>query len=1648
MTVRLRSVSTATNVDGVDGTSVTVTKPSQTADGDVMIAITHGYIADDGVVAPTDWEFLDVVDDSTGGLRSRAYRKIASSEGASYVFGFGGGGGAIGVSIASFVGGHDISSYQWVITGTEDPADGQALDASRDSVGYQVYCWRNDTANTTVTWSFGAEKFDVSAKATTAIRSGQSGMYYGPTDVSDIINAGDEFPSATANPVQAPVAGIFWNFLIGDKAPDAETWSSTNGQAAVEVKLDRVELNSTGGITTRLTADVTGQVSAFSASAQTEAASRAADGLPGTNWLDDVTAAPQFLTYDFGSALTAKRYRITSAATGSTYGQTLDPMNWTLQGSNNGSSFTVIDTRSNESFANRGETREFRIVSPGSYRYYKLNITSNFGSAATVGSQLAEFRLSTVDVWEDITPYVQFEDKVRITRGLQGVSGRSDFSRAYFTLNNTDGRFSLRNPDGAFHGALQRNSETRISKAYGTKCLQLQGAVEVEGTDMIGDGLRCVSTSLNSPTADIEVRMDLEPEAWRQTQSLAGVSLSGGNRSWDLYVDGDAKLHFRWSLFNGTSGEATSTVPVPQGGRQSVRITWDGNDGSGNSITTFYTASTFNGTWVQLGTPVTGVGGSSVKYTGGMLCIGHIPSQDRPGLHGRVYNFELRDGIGGTLRADVDFTALANGTHSFTDSNSNRWITVGNAVVSNRRYRFHGETSSWPVAWDPTGNWIYVDTTGSGIQKRLERGDATGSAMYRHHTKGVVSDPGFDFQRGAALAYWPMEDKKNSFQCASAIPGRPHLEIYGTPKFEEFTGFNESNPLPDLNGSKFSGRIVGGNSEYVDVRFLYAAPETAPANDANFFTLWTEGGSAIFGGFMMWEVEYKTTNTWRVFGYFESALETGVPSITWDNLAMVTVGELMHVRFTLTQSGSDILLSLEGRNTAGEDLGTHSTTIVGSTFGRAHRIQLNDGGNARHTENFMGHVAVYGTDSPDWEAPINAWHYETAMDRVKRICAEEDIQFRPVGDAGGSAFLGYQDEGTPQDIMSSAAVSDFGYLVDPLDAFGVEYRSSRSVLSQEPRLTLSYTGNELSGELRPVDDDSYIVNDAVARRGDAGFARFALTSGPLSANNPPDGVGRYANEQSFSLAHEGQCVDIASWMVHQGTLDEEHYPQIQIALENLRIAADATLIEQILTLNIGHRVDITDTPDFLPAQDIRQIVVGYEEWFDQFQHDFSLNTVPERVFEVARYGPGSSHRFDTSGSEIYQDISSSATAITVSTSSGQEWTTDPAAIPIDWEVDGERMRVTAVGRLINSNPFFDTDLTGWTGTNMTATRSTEYVHYYDQALASAKMVPDGVSASGDIISSTTAVGAVTALEQYEASFWIYMPNGWSDVRVSVVWRNAAGTTISTSVGTAMTVPAGVWTHIRETFQAPATASRIQMRARIGATPAVTDVAYVYSVRLVENSEDPAYTFDSFNRADSTTNLGSTDDGVIQAWTQHSGTWGINGNAAYISAAGTSVASVAGTADFERVSVSVPTWASGAAFVTFRVTDSSNYCRWGGTVGAAPELVFTVAGVATRTETTGGYTLAAGDKLSVRANGSVVECYIDDVLILTVTETDNQTNTRVGMSLTTTAPRMNDFSFDPGTGPQEVTVVRGVNGVSPYHPAGTEVKLHQTPYRGL
>jgi hypothetical protein len=95
--------------------------------------------------------------------------------------------------------------------------------------------------------------------------------------------------------------------------------------------------------------------------------------------------ASAWIQYQANAGYVVTSYTITSANDA----PERDPLNWTLQGSNDGNTWSTIDTRTNEDFPERFQTRTFAFTNSTSYTYYRFNMTNNSGTIL----QLAEIEL-------------------------------------------------------------------------------------------------------------------------------------------------------------------------------------------------------------------------------------------------------------------------------------------------------------------------------------------------------------------------------------------------------------------------------------------------------------------------------------------------------------------------------------------------------------------------------------------------------------------------------------------------------------------------------------------------------------------------------------------------------------------------------------------------------------------------------------------------------------------------------------------------------------------------------------------------------------------------------------------------------------------------------------------------------------------------------------------------------------------------------------------------------------------------------------------------------------------------------------------------------------------------------------------------------
>lgn len=146
-----------------------------------------------------------------------------------------------------------------------------------------------------------------------------------------------------------------------------------------------------GGVTeVQLKDSVLSSVTEVKASAENtnggELAANLKDSSAGTKWL--AFSNTGWAQYRLDAAKKVLSYSLTSADDA----PQRDPQDWQLQGSNDGTAWTTVDSQSGQSFAQRGLKKAFEVANPGSYSYYRLNITKT-GNVGIV--QLADWDVAT-----------------------------------------------------------------------------------------------------------------------------------------------------------------------------------------------------------------------------------------------------------------------------------------------------------------------------------------------------------------------------------------------------------------------------------------------------------------------------------------------------------------------------------------------------------------------------------------------------------------------------------------------------------------------------------------------------------------------------------------------------------------------------------------------------------------------------------------------------------------------------------------------------------------------------------------------------------------------------------------------------------------------------------------------------------------------------------------------------------------------------------------------------------------------------------------------------------------------------------------------------------------------------------------------------
>lgn len=155
--------------------------------------------------------------------------------------------------------------------------------------------------------------------------------------------------------------------------------------------------------------DLQPTITASGENAPLEGSAQVYDGTSTTKWLTFENSG--FLEFDFAQPITLDGYAITSANDFSER----DPKSWTLLASNDGNTWTTMDSKTDEKFDRRHQRNHYLLTgNQTSFRYYKFDLQNRSGNILQIGE--VEFSYKE-DKWHTIAPVIDFKSYDNTSKG-------------------------------------------------------------------------------------------------------------------------------------------------------------------------------------------------------------------------------------------------------------------------------------------------------------------------------------------------------------------------------------------------------------------------------------------------------------------------------------------------------------------------------------------------------------------------------------------------------------------------------------------------------------------------------------------------------------------------------------------------------------------------------------------------------------------------------------------------------------------------------------------------------------------------------------------------------------------------------------------------------------------------------------------------------------------------------------------------------------------------------------------------------------------------------------------------------------------------------------------------------------------------------
>jgi hypothetical protein len=585
------------------------------------------------------------------------------------------------------------------------------------------------------------------------------------------------------------------------------------------------------------------------------------------------------------------------------------------------------------------------------------------------------------------------------------------------------------------------------------------------------------------------------------------------------------------------------------------------------------------------------------------------------------------------------------------------------------------------------GDFFYLGDPSLGIRKEDTQFTITGTSVAGADTtllftpdarEAVVSGNSGDVFRGISaaqqpIAYWPCEDGDNATQVSSGLPGGAPMAITGSPNFGGETGFQTfgSDAIIKINDAELRAFVPDYTDPgYFSINFLLTMPATdEAATGSNLVQFYCTGTGYSY------DLQYLANGSGSLqLLVFNSALtllySTGPIDFSLrGNKQMVTL--------QLRQIGGTVTYSLYTIRMPGSIIGGAGPTVIAGvpTLGRITEMRVNPAGG--YSDVGYGHMTIVPSlwGPTEVEPELAAWTNVSAVRRYRRFAYEEDnlpIAFRDDWDVV-STNVGPQKTDRLVDLLKEPARADGGFLHGMRGAVALEYITRGALTNQAAAATFVAADCK---DLELLSDYANVQNRVSVDRIDGTTATAEKTTGVLSTQDAPDGIGLRDKSFPLSLGTDGQALDHAYARLGLGTIDQYRVPKITVT----SAGTSTVSIERLLSLGVGDRVDLTGLTSLFVYDTLPQLVTGVSIALgDRFYPTVTLNCVPYEAFRCLAFTNDQYARIDTVDTVTSSTLTTTATgSLTITSTNVYACTTDTADFPVDVLISGERVTLSAI----------------------------------------------------------------------------------------------------------------------------------------------------------------------------------------------------------------------------------------------------------------------------------------------------------------------------------------------------------------------------------